>query len=130
MAKANIDLPNGTKIVVDGSSDDINSVLKLFTSTSSSSTPKEKKQTTKRKTTSRKATGTKKTQKGPNLYILEIKEEGFFDKKKTINDIQQKLEENGHIYPQTHLSTPLKRLVQKKELRRMKEDGNWVYVKA
>lgn len=130
MAKANIDLPNGTKIIVDGTSDDINAVLKLFTNTSAPTPSADKKKNGKRKSSSHKKSGVKRTQKGPNLYILEIKEDGFFDKKKTINDIQQKLEENGHIYPQTHLSTPLRRLVQKKELRRIKEDGNWVYVKA
>jgi hypothetical protein len=131
MAKANIDLPNGTKIVVDGTSEDINSVLKIF-SNLHSAPAEENKAKGKRKHSTRKTTGSKKMSKGPSRYIIELKVAGFFDKKKTLNDIQQKLEENGQIYPQTHLSTPLKRLVRppNNELRRMKENGNWVYVKA
>jgi hypothetical protein len=131
MAKANIDLPNGTKIVVDGTSEDINAVLKIF-STLPTASAEEKKAKSKRKHSTRKTTGSKKIPKGPSRYIIELKAEGFYYKKKTLKHIQQKLEENGQIYPQTHLSTPLKRLVRppKNELRRMKENGNWVYVKA
>lgn len=65
---------------------------------------------------------------GVSYYIIELRNDGFFSERRTISDIQEKLEEEGHIYPINHLSTPRRRLVVKKELRRMKENGAWVYV--
>ena len=127
MAKANINLPNGTKIVIDGTADEINAILKLYSSSAPSSESHPKKSRTQLKKQSKKSSGTKKS--GPKQYIRDLRTEGFFDKKRTINDVQKNLEQNGHIYPLTHLSTPLRVLVQEKELGRMKEDGNWVYFK-
>lgn len=128
MAKANINLPNGTKIVVDGTTEEINAVLELYkkpTNVLGTSSENKEQRKKKYKTTPR----AKKGRKGPKLYITELKAGGFFNKKRTISEVQKVLEDNGHIYPITRLSTPLKRLVQDKELGRMKEDGNWVYVK-
>ena len=57
-------------------------------------------------------------------------EKGYFKSKRTIGDIQKKLEEMGHIYALTSLSTPLIRLTRSKNsaLRRLKENKQWVYV--
>lgn len=120
MAKANINLPNGTKIVVDGTTEEINAVLELYKKPENKEQRKKKDKTIPR---------VKKARKGPKLYIKELKAEGFFNKKRTINEVQKVLEDNGYIYPITRLSTPLKRLVQDRELGRMKKDGSWVYVK-
>jgi len=65
---------------------------------------------------------------GPQTYILELKNSGFFEEKRTIADIQRKLEELGHIYAQTSLSTPLLRLVRSKKLSRVKENDSWYYI--
>jgi hypothetical protein len=66
--------------------------------------------------------------KGPSSYILELKQEEFFKQKRTLPEVQKKLEENGHIYAQNSLSTPILRLVRSRQLRRIKEDDVWVYV--
>ncbi len=61
-------------------------------------------------------------------HIRQLKSEGFFGTKRTLGSIQERLEELGHIYPQTSLSPALIKLTKKRELRRLKEKGVWVYV--
>lgn len=61
-------------------------------------------------------------------YIRELIVDDYFKTKREIGEVRDKLEEDGHIYPVTSLSTPLYRLIKAKELRRMKEDGAWRYV--
>jgi hypothetical protein len=65
--------------------------------------------------------------KGPRTIIKELIEDGFFMQKKTLSEIQRKLEEMGHIYAQTSLSGPLLQLVRDKNLNRTKEDDVWLY---
>ena len=56
--------------------------------------------------------------------------EQFFDVRQSLSNVQSKLEELGHIYPQNQISTPLRRLVMSRELRRLREGKNWIYVIA
>lgn len=83
------------------------------------------------KSPAKKASKSRKTSKGskgsPRTYMLELKSNGFFEEKRTIADIQRKLEELGHIYAQTSLSTPLLRLTRSKKLSRVKENDSWYY---
>jgi hypothetical protein len=77
-------------------------------------------------TKNRKASKSNKG-KGPQTFILELKNNGFFSEQRSISDVQRKLEEMGHIYAQTSLSTPLIRLVRSNKLRRVKENDSWNY---
>jgi hypothetical protein len=61
--------------------------------------------------------------KGPQGYIRELIEEGFFQKPQTISAIKAELGNRGHHFALTSLSTPLQRLCQKRLLRRHKEKG-------
>ena len=54
--------------------------------------------------------------------------DNFFKAKRTIAEVQKKLEEKGHIYAVNSLSTPLLRLTRGKTLRRIKGKSGWVYV--
>jgi hypothetical protein len=65
--------------------------------------------------------------RGPRAIIVELIEEGFFAKKKSLSEIQRKLEEMGHIFAQTSLSGPVLKLVREKKLNRNKEDDVWLY---
>jgi hypothetical protein len=65
--------------------------------------------------------------KGPQALILELKDNGFFVEKKSLADIQRRLEELGYIYAQTSLSTPLLRLVKGNKLQRTKDNDSWLY---
>ncbi|MBM4064066.1 MAG: hypothetical protein FJ266_00215 [Planctomycetes bacterium] len=125
MAKANIDLPNGTKIQVDGSSEEIAKILHLYKDGAENRKIDKPKNEAGYKTNK---TGRKKAKSGPKQYIRELKTDGFFKTKKSINEVQKKLEEKGHIYPMNELSTPLRNLVQSSELGRIKEKDGWVYV--
>jgi hypothetical protein len=60
--------------------------------------------------------------------MAELASEGWFKSKRTIGDVQKKLEEKGHIYAMESLSTPLLRLTRNRTLRRIKDKSGWAYV--
>lgn len=66
---------------------------------------------------------------GPQSYVEELIEDGFFAKPKTIAEVKAELQNRGHHIPVTSLSGPLQRLCQQKELRRQKTDGTFRYSK-
>ena len=65
----------------------------------------------------------KKKQGGPQVYVEEMIDDGFFKKQKTISEVKAELENRGHHIPVTSLSGPLQKLCQKKSLRRQRPDG-------
>ena len=132
MATANIDLADGTRIVIEGTPDEIARVLALYRQTSDRVLPTEAPRTSsngKRPAGSTKSVVTR-SREGTMQYMRDLIDDRFFSERRSIADVQHKLEELGHIYPQTHLSTPLRRLVQSRELRRLKEGRNWLYVQT
>src|SRR5438876_948239 len=94
MAKATITNDKGLKIVVEGSQEEVQNIVRQF------------------------GVGTGHVRKAPRVAaakagkrlpsatdaILELKEEGFFDKPKALADIKEKLADQGMIYPLTSLS--------------------------
>ena len=64
-----------------------------------------------------------KKRSGPQAYVEEMIEDGFFKKPKTISEVKAELENRGHHIPVTSLSGPMQKLCQKKSLRRQKSDG-------
>jgi hypothetical protein len=60
---------------------------------------------------------------GPQAYIQELIDEGFFEKPKTISGVKVELENRGRHIPLTSLSGPLQKLCQKKRLRRQRLEG-------
>jgi hypothetical protein len=65
----------------------------------------------------------------PTGLIAELIGSGFFSRPRTISEVRTKLEEMGHFYPVTNLSPVLLRFVKKRELRRIKTDKQWTYVR-
>jgi len=57
---------------------------------------------------------------GPQAYVEELVDEGFFKKPKTITQVKAELENRGHHIPLTSLSGPLQKLCQRRTLRRHK----------
>lgn len=57
---------------------------------------------------------------GPQFYVEEIVDEGFFKKPKTMANVKAELENRGHHIPITSLSGPLQKLCQRKVLRRQR----------
>lgn len=129
MPKANLLLPNGTKVSIEGTPEDVARMLALYTSShgppSGEGPPPPR--TGSGKKAKRNASHAKQSS-GPVGFIRELKEGGFFKNKRTISDIQHKLEESGHIYALSSLSPALLRLVRQHVLSRIKEKGMWKYV--
>lgn len=73
----------------------------------------------------KKAATPPKTKKrgGPQAYVEEMVDDGFFKKPKTISAVKAELENRGHHIPLTSLSGPMQKLCQKRTLRRQKADG-------
>lgn len=126
MAKATLTLGNGTTVLIEGSADEVKELLENF---SSAPTVTSKRTGVKRKKSAVGEGGKKKSNKqGPADLIRDLIQEDYFkSNKRSLSDIQKKLEERGHIYAQTSLSTPLTRLTRSQELRRLKEKKGWVY---
>ena len=127
MAKAHLTLPDGTKVNIEGTAEEVANLLSRFSATQDQPTRTSKP--AKKKSSARsKAKEQKPKRKGPQTLIEELVRENYFKSKRTIGDVQKKLEEGGHIYALYSLSTPLLRLTRSKALRRIKDKDGWVYV--
>ena len=128
MPTANLTLPNGTTVTIEGTADE---VAILLSKCSGGSGTADDEQPSGRKTVRKRASskGKKPKRKGPLILIEELVGEDYFKSKRTIGDVQKRLEEKGHIYAQNSLSPGLLKLTRdKRVLRRLKEKGAWVYV--
>jgi len=119
MAKANLTLPDGTKVAITGTPQEVAGLVERLSSPIVTSKRPAKKSHSQKKPPQAS---------GPVGYIRDLKGEGFFKSKRTISDIQKTLEEKGHIYALTSLSPALLRVVRSRELGRIKEGGVWKYV--
>lgn len=128
MAKANLKLPNGTEVNIEGTPEEITKLLEVYSEGASRASAKPRK--ARRASNSNKVGGKKSIRKsGPADLIRELIQEGYFKgQKRSLPDLQKKLEERGHIYAQSSLSSPLTRLTRSKDLRRLKEKKGWMYV--
>jgi len=123
MAKATIKSRTGATITIEGSEKEVSNILSVFERTEAVAQVK--------KTISKKTAAAKDQKKrmAASDLVVELKEEGFFEKPKGLGQISKSLEEKGYLYPITTLSGVVLGLVQKKMLRRKKLDGKWVYGK-
>jgi hypothetical protein len=85
--------------------------------------PREKHRATARAAKQAPKDSSGKKRSGPQGYVEEMVEDGFFKKPKTIAEVKAELENRGHHIPVTSLSGPMQKLCQKKVLRRQKPDG-------
>lgn len=128
MAKANLALVDGTTVAIEGSAEEVALLLqKLSASTAPAGTSSRRARGKTRKPSSNKGAG-KSERKGPQQLMADLAQEGWFKSKRTIGDVQKKLEEKGHIYAIQSLSTPLLRLTRNRALRRIKDKSGWAYV--
>ncbi len=123
MPKATITLKSGSTVVIEGGREDVAQILGQFEQ--SRTVGEAKRHINAEKVQKREF---KKRAKASDL-IVELKEDGFFDKPRALGEITQALEGLGHIYPVTTLSGVVLGLVQNKLLGRKKVEGRWVYGK-
>lgn len=123
MPKATIRTKSGAVITVEGTESEVSNIVSTFERATTATRAKEvvDKQRGQRKEA--------KKRRSASDLIIDLKEEGFFDKAKVLGDISKALEEKGFLYPVTTLSGVVLGLVQKRELRRKKAEGRWVYGK-
>ena len=130
MPKGNVVLADGTKVTIEGTADEVIELLHRLSGGTQRSPggggPKGSRR--RRGGSTGKGTSPKARTKGPADYLRELVAKDFFKIKRGLGDVQRKLEEGAHIYPVTHLSPALFRLVRARELRRIKEGGTWKYV--
>lgn len=122
MAKAQLTTKLGTKVTIEGTSDE---VADLLARVEGAGLPSRARAFDVRDA---KPSHAKKVIASPANLVSEFVETGFFATPKELNAIRMALKERGHFYPATTLSPTLLRLVRKRQLRRIKENKRWVYV--
>jgi hypothetical protein len=123
MAKAQITTPKGTKVMIEGTSDEVAALIRHLDGTEhgrSNAHPPATKTT--------RQSSPRKGKAGPMVLISELLDGGYFKTPKGLGDIKTTLEEQGHFYPVTTLSPVVLRMVKKRDLRRVKDGSRWVYV--
>src|SRR6266404_341276 len=114
MASAKITMPDGVCVEVDGTPEEVTTIIERM----------------KRKQTGGSPAGPvagKNKGEIPQL-VNSLKEEEFFKTPRGLGDIQKKLAELGHHYPVTTLSGAMQDQTRRRNLRRFKQEGKYVYV--
>lgn len=125
LPKARLVLPDGTKLTIEGTPDQVAAVVGRVTGGQGDTGAERAGQELSRRASK---TRTKANPKGPIDHIRELVADDFFSTKRGLGDVKKTLEEGAHIYPITSLSPALFRLVRLRQLRRIKEGGVWKYV--
>ncbi|MCF8478317.1 MAG: hypothetical protein K9G60_14915 [Pseudolabrys sp.] len=120
MAKAQLTTKAGTLVTIEGSTEEVASLIDLFDGAGAPDNGKLAGGEPRK--TSRKAN------KGLASQLGSLVDDGFFKKPKEFGLIKAALEQRGHYHARTALSPALLRLVRSRELRRLKEKKHWVYV--
>ncbi len=123
MAKATIKSKTGAAITIEGTKKEVSHILSQF---ERSTVISHVKAVQSKNNVIRKE---QKKRMAASDLIVGLKEDGYFDKPKSLTEIASALEEKGYIYPITTLSGIMLGLVQKKLFGRKKIDRKWVYGK-
>lgn len=120
MAKAEIDRPDGTKITIEGTPEEVARTVHLI-----EGSPSEPRLAKGRS----QATKTKKKRK-PSIkdLVLELRDDGFFAEGKSLSEVKEALQlRKGYRRKTTSISKPLTRLVRDGELRRTGVPRKYTY---
>lgn len=120
MPIASITLPSGAKVVIEGTQTEVAELIGKFQSGASSGA-KEFEEPPMRAANRRI---------GPLGLIGELAEADFFKTPQELGAVRSALEAQGHFYPTTTLSPLMLRLVRSKQLRRIKTNKRWTYVRT
>jgi hypothetical protein len=118
MAKAIYTSSSGAKVAVEGSPEEVAELLqKLGAATQKGPiTPR-----------SHASAPTRRVRRGVVGHVLGLREVGFFRAPKSLNEVAEALQKDGHLVPTPAVAVVLLRLVRDKELQRTKEGGAWKY---
>lgn len=118
MAKAEIVTPDGIKIKIDGTPEEVAQILEHARQAAA---PMRGRKATK------PSAGSARKQGLPELLDA-LRAETYFKDKRSLGDISSRLGEIGSHYSGTTLGKQLLREVRARRLRRLREGGKWVYV--
>jgi hypothetical protein len=65
----------------------------------------------------------------PMALLTELIDGGYFSQPRELGAVKATLQAQGHFYPATTLSPLMLRLVRRRELRRIKDNKHWLYVR-
>lgn len=122
MAKANIETSTGLKIAVEGTADEIASIVAHV---KGEGQPQKKRLTTSEK----KSRRSENSSTSLVSLIQDLKDNGFFNTPKKAANVKDTLAQQTHHYPLPSISTALIRRVKNGELGRIKDGKMWAYVK-
>ncbi len=117
MAKAHIKRLDGTSIVIEGTPQEVAELVNKI----EGGTP------SKRKTPNPREKRGNRVKASLSDSLMLLIEDGFFKKPKELAAVKAGLADRGHVYPVTTISPALLRLVQRRYLRRIKQDSRWFY---
>lgn len=118
MAKAHVTLPSGTKVTIEGTEEEVAKLVPRLEGTSNS-----------RGNINTKARPLSNSSPTVTDLINRLIEEGLLKKPTDLATIKGALEQQGHYYGNPTVATALLRLVKRRQLRRVKQDGQWRYVR-
>lgn len=121
MPEARVELPDGSRVTVTGTEEEVRRIMRLLTQRKGRDGPRATSEAVAR-TDSRPGGAV-------TDYVIELRDAGQFDKPKGLTDVREALASEGHIVPITTLSGVMLGLARSKQLRRFKENGVWKYVK-
>jgi hypothetical protein len=119
MPTASITLPSGAKVVIEGNPAEVADLIARFDGGSPS--------TGKRPERSFRRSDAKRA--GPIRLLVDLIDADFFKTPQELGAVRTALEAQGHFYPTTTLSPLMLRLVRSKQLRRIKTQKRWTYVR-
>jgi len=119
MPKATVKLASGGNVVVEGTAEEVEEIVRRISSAAGSRASRPM---------TKAARPTKGADRAIGDYVIELRESGLFKKPQGLTDIKNALQADGHIVPITTLSGVMLNLVKSRELRRFKEGKTWKYV--
>lgn len=119
MPTASITLSGGAKVVIEGTQAEVAELVARFQGDSPPEIagPERPTQRARSRLT------------GPLSLIGDLIDAGFFKTPQELGAVKSALEAQGHFYPTTSLSPLMLRLVRGKQLRRIKTNKRWTYVR-
>jgi hypothetical protein len=117
MPTASIILPNGAKVVIEGTQAEVAELVAKFQGNAPTGAQ-----------TDGGAQKARAKRTSPLALICDLIDAGFFKSPQELRAVRLALEAQGHFYPTTSLSPLMLRLVRSKRLRRIKTNKRWTYV--
>jgi hypothetical protein len=119
MPTASITLPTGAKVIIKGSQAEVAELLAKFQSGSPSTARRPENPSVR----------ADHKRAGPLRLINDLIDADFFKSPQELGAVRMALEAQGHFYPTTSLSPLMLRLVRNRQLRRIKTQKRWGYVR-